>query len=173
MTLYALDGRHPSLEEPCWVAPGAQVIGDVRVGREATVWFNAVLRGDNEPITIGAGSNVQDGCVLHTDLGFALTLEEDVTVGHAAVLHGCFVGRGSLIGMGATVLNGARIGRGCLIGANALVGEGKEIPDRSMVLGVPAKVVRTLDEAASAALAQVAAGYRARLGRYREGLEAL
>ncbi|MEO0820158.1 MAG: gamma carbonic anhydrase family protein [Pseudomonadota bacterium] len=175
MSLYALDELSPVLppDGSHYIAPSAQVIGNIHIGRAVSIWFGAVLRGDNEPITLGAGSNVQDGCVFHTDPGFPLTLGENVTVGHGAILHGCSVGEGSLIGMGATVLNGARIGKGCLIGANALVTEGKEIPDGAMVLGQPGKVVKTLDPATQAALAETAAGYRARLERYRTGLRPL
>lgn len=172
MTLYALDGRAPSLPEDgaCWIAPSATLVGDVRIGREATVWFNAVLRGDNEPITLGEGSNIQDGCICHTDPGFPLEIGAEVTIGHGAILHGCSIGDGSLIGMGAVVLNGARIGRGCLIGAKALVTEGKEIPDGSMVLGQPGKVVRQLEPAVIEELRAAAQVYRDKLGLYSDGL---
>jgi len=175
MTLYALDGIRPTLPDDgdCWIAPDAAVIGNVIVGPQATIWFGSVLRGDNEAITLGPGSNVQDGCIFHTDPGFPLELGENVSVGHGAILHGCTVGAGSLIGMGATVLNGARIGRGCLIGARALVTEGKEIPDHSMVLGSPGKVVREIEPERVAELLRTAEGYRARRLRYREGLEPL
>lgn len=175
MAVYRLGELVPRLppEGRYFVAPGAQVIGNVVIGEMASVWFAAVIRGDNEPIVIGSGSNVQDGCVFHVDPGFPLTLGENVTVGHQAILHGCSVGDGSLIGMGATVLNGARIGRGCLIGAGALVTEGKEIPDGSLVMGQPGRIVRTLDEAAQAQLAGTAAGYRARFARYLDDLVAL
>jgi len=172
MTLYALDGAAPVLPASgnCYIAPGARVIGNVTLAEEVGIWFNAVLRGDNEPIVIGPGSNVQDGCVLHTDPGFPLTLGADVTVGHAAVLHGCTIGDGTLIGMGAVVLNGARIGKGCLIGANALVTEGREIPDHSMVLGQPARVIRQVDAAMAAELRRAAGIYRRRQQHYRGGL---
>ena len=175
MTLYALDGVAPALPASgdCYIAPGARLIGNVTLGEAAGIWFNAVLRGDNEPIVIGPGSNVQDGCVLHTDPGFPLTLGADVTVGHGAVLHGCTIGEGTLIGMGAVVLNGAVIGKGCLIGANALVTEGKEIPDHSMVLGQPAKVIRPVDPAMAAELRRAAEIYRKRQQHYREGLVAV
>ncbi len=134
-----------------WVADNARVVGNVILHENASVWFGAVLRGDNEPITIGENSNIQDGSVLHSDPGFALTIGRDVTVGHMAMLHGCTIGDGSLVGIGAVILNGAKIGKNCLIGAKALVGEGKEIPDNSMVLGMPGKVVRTFtDEQAQA-----------------------
>jgi carbonic anhydrase/acetyltransferase-like protein (isoleucine patch superfamily) len=172
MQILTLDGVTP--ETPAdgdfWVAPGARLIGRVRLLAGASVWFNAVLRGDNEWIEVGRGSNVQDGCVLHTDPGLPLTIGADVTVGHNAILHGCTVGDGCLIGMGAVVLNGARIGRGCLIGANALVTEGKEIPDGSLVVGQPAKVARALDEAAVAGLLGSAERYRWNARRYRAGL---
>ncbi len=174
MTLYALGDRAPSLPEgQVYIAPGARVIGDVRIGPDVSIWFNAVLRGDNEPIEIGAGANVQDGCVFHTDPGFPLTVGAGVTVGHGAILHGCTVGEGSLVGMGAVVLNGARIGRNCLVGANALVTEGKEFPDGSMVLGQPAKLVRTLDAAAQADLGRAARVYREKLGLYAGRLRPL
>jgi carbonic anhydrase/acetyltransferase-like protein (isoleucine patch superfamily) len=170
--LLALNGVAPTLPEDgdFWVAPGARLIGNVILRSGASVWFNAVARGDNEPIEIGEGSNVQDGCVLHTDPGCPLTIGPGVTVGHQAILHGCVIGANSLIGMGATVLNRARIGRNCLIGAGALVTEGKEIPDGSLVIGAPAKVVRTLDAAAIAGLAVSAERYRANMRRYRDGL---
>lgn len=175
MTLYNFEGHSPLLPASgdVYVAPGARLIGQVTLREGASVWFNAVLRGDNEPIVIGAGSNIQDGAVCHTDPGFPLDIGDEVTVGHGAILHGCTIGGGSLIGMGAVVLNGARIGRGCLIGANALVTEGKEIPDFSMVLGQPARVVRSLDAAAVANLRAAAAVYRARIARYRDGLGTL
>lgn len=172
MTLYALDGNAPTLPEDgeCYVAPGARVIGQVTLGEAVGIWFNAVLRGDNEPIVVGRGSNVQDGCVCHTDPGFPLTIGADVTVGHNAILHGCTIGDGTLIGMGAVVLNGARIGRGCLIGANALITEGKEIPDGSMAVGQPARVLREVDERIAAELARAAEVYRRRQRQYRAGL---
>lgn len=148
MAIYALGDVTPVFPETgnYWVAPDAQVMGNIVLKENASVWFGAVLRGDNDPIVIGENSNVQDGAVMHTDIGCPLTLGANVTVGHQAMLHGCTVGHNSLIGIGATVLNGAKIGRNCLIGAHALVGEGKEIPDNSMVLGMPGKVVRELGE---------------------------
>ena len=140
--LYTLDGLGLETEsEDWWVAPTAVVIGRVRLEHEAGVWWGAVLRGDNELITVGRGSNVQDNCVCHTDPGFPLIIGPNVTVGHMAVLHGCTIGEGTLVGIGAIVLNGARIGRNCLIGAKALIAEGKEIPDNSLVMGMPGKVV--------------------------------
>lgn len=170
--LHGLDGVTPELPEDgdYWVAPGAHLIGRIILHKGASVWFNSVLRGDNDPILIGEGSNVQDGCVFHTDMGFPLTLGSNCTVGHMAILHGCSVADGSLIGMGATVLNGARIGSGVLIGAGALVTEGKEIPDGSLVMGRPGKVVRMLEAFEIENLRKTAAGYRRNATRYRAGL---
>lgn len=161
MAIYALEDRIPSLPPAgrYWVAPEAQVIGDVRLGLDVGIWFGAVLRGDNDPITIGERSNIQDNAVLHSDLGSPLTIGADVTVGHNAILHGCMVGDGSLIGMGATILNGARIGRHCIVGANALVTEGKEFPDFSLIVGSPAKVQRELPPDMAGKLLESAAGY--------------
>ena len=173
MSLYALDGV--AVETPAsgrfWVAPTATLVGRVILREDASVWWGAVLRGDNEPIVVGEGSNVQDGAVLHTDMGSPLTIGRQVTVGHLAMLHGCEIGDGSLVGIGAVVLNGARIGRGCLIGAKALIGEGKAIPDGSVVLGSPGRVVRTLDEAAQAGLRAGAAHYVENWRRYAAGLQ--
>ena len=172
MPLYALDDQTPELPDAgrYWIAPDAHVIGRVRLGPDVGVWFGAVLRGDTEWIEIGERSNIQDGVVLHTDAGFPLTIGPDVTVGHRAILHGCTVGEGSLIGMGATVLNGARIGAGCLVGANALVTENKEFPDNSLVVGAPAKAVRTLDGAAAEKLRASALHYVANWRRFAAGL---
>ena len=170
--LYALDGTAPSLpaDGDFWVAPGARLIGRVTLEAGASVWFNAVLRGDREPIVVGRGSNVQDGCVCHTDLGFPLTIGPGCTIGHMAILHGCTIGAGSLVGMGATVLNGAAIGEGSLVGAGALVTEGKAIPGGVLVVGRPAKVVRDLTAEEAAGLAASAAAYRANMTRFRSGL---
>jgi len=168
--IYALDGIAPQIAPEAWVAPDANLIGRVVLEAEASVWFGCTLRGDNEEIRVGAGSNVQENCVLHTDMGYPLVIGPDCTIGHKAMLHGCVIGAGSLIGMGATVLNGAKIGKGCLIGAGALITEGKEIPDFSLVMGAPGKVVRQLDEAAQARLLKSAAGYRANAARFRAGL---
>ena len=172
MPVYALEDRVPELpgEGEYWVAPDAHVIGRVRLAAGVGIWFGAVLRGDNEPIDIGAGSNVQEGAMLHTDMGFPMTIGVDVTVGHHAILHGCTVGDGALIGMGATVLNGAQIGAGCLVGANALVTEGKVFPDGSLIVGSPAKAVRQLDAAAMAALRDGARRYVLNWQRFRQGL---
>ncbi|MCC5960583.1 MAG: gamma carbonic anhydrase family protein [Rhodobacteraceae bacterium] len=173
--LYELDGQRPDVPEDgdFWVAPGAHVIGNVVLGQGVSIWFGCTLRGDNEPIVLGAGTNVQENCILHTDMGYPLSIGAQCTIGHKAILHGCTIGDGSLIGMGATVLNGAVIGKGCLIGAGALVTEGKEIPDASLVMGAPGRVVRQLDEAARARLVQSAAGYRANMARFRAGLRAI
>ena len=171
--IYELDDRKPVLEGDNFVAPNAAVIGSVLMKKGANVWFGCTLRGDNEEIRVGQGSNVQENCVLHTDMGFPLVIGANCTIGHKAMLHGCVIGEGSLIGMGATVLNGAKIGRGCLIGAGALITEGKEIPDFSLVMGAPGKVVRELDEAARAKLLASAAAYRANAVRFAKGLVAL
>lgn len=172
MPLYALDDVSPELpaNDDFWIAPDANVIGQVRLGAEVGIWFGAVLRGDNELIDVGARTNIQEGAMLHTDRGYPMVIGEDVTVGHHAILHGCTVGAGSLIGMGATILNGAKIGRGCLVGANALVTEGREFPDNSLIVGSPAKAVRELDEVAVAKLIKSAHGYVANWRRYKKGL---
>jgi len=147
MTAYRLAGDEPRIAPDAWVAPGAHVIGQVDVGTRCGIWFGAVLRGDNEPIRLGAGTNVQEGAVLHTDPGFPLVVGEGVTVGHQTMLHGCSIGDGTLVGIQAVVMNGATIGRECLIAAGALVTEGKSFPDRSLLVGAPAKVVRALTDA--------------------------
>lgn len=144
MAIYQYGDDSPQLAPSAWVADSAQVIGRVRLGEGASVWYGAVLRGDNDWISIGARSNVQDGTVMHTDMGYPLTLGEDVTIGHQVMLHGCTIGDGSLIGIQAVVLNGAKIGRNCLVGAGAVVTEGKEFPDNSLILGSPAKAVREI-----------------------------
>ena len=159
MAIYRLGDDVPRLAPGAWEAETAQVIGRVAMGDDASVWFGAVLRGDNEWITLGARSNVQDGSVLHTDMGSPLTLGDDVTVGHQAMLHGCTVGDGSLVGIQAVVLNGARIGRHCLVGAGALVTEGKAFPDGSLIVGSPAKLLRPLTDQELARMARGAAHY--------------
>ena len=151
-----------------WVADTAAVVGKVILHEGASVWFNAVLRGDNEPITVGEGANIQDGAVLHTDPGFPLNIGAHVTVGHKVMLHGCEIGEGSLIGINAVVLNGAKIGKNCLIGANALITEGKEIPDNSMVLGSPGKIVKTLSDEQANALRNGAHHYVENARRFRQ-----
>ncbi len=168
--IYALDNREPQIHPQAWVADSAQVIGDVVLGEGASVWFGAVLRGDNERIHIGARSNVQENCVLHTDLGFPMEVGADCTIGHGVVLHGCVIGPESLIGMGATVLNGARIGRNCLVGAGALVTEGKVFPDGSLIMGTPARVVRNLGPEELSRFKLSAAHYVDNARRFRAGL---
>lgn len=170
MALYALDQKRPRIDPSAYVADQATVIGDVLLAEQASVWPQAVLRGDNEPITVGRGSNVQDGAVLHTDPGAPLSLGEGVTVGHQAMLHGCTIGDNSLIGIQAVVLNGARIGPNCLVGAGALVTEGKHFPAGSLILGAPAKVVRALSEEEIARLGANARSYVERGALFRERL---
>lgn len=171
--IYRLDGIAPRIADSAWIAPGAHVIGDVILEEDSSVWFGASLRGDNEPISLGRGSNIQENSVLHTDPGCPLTIGAACTIGHKAMLHGCTIGEGSLVGMGATILNRAVIGVGCLIGAGALITEGKEIPDGSLVMGAPGKIVRTLDAEAREALIASARGYVANAQRFRDGLEPL
>lgn len=173
MTVFSLDGITPEIAEDSWIAPDANVIGKIVIEAGASVWFGVTLRGDNEVIHVGAGSNIQESSVLHTDMGFPLIIGKGCTIGHKAMLHGCTIGDNSLIGMGATVLNGAKIGRNCLIGAGALITEGKDIPDGSLVMGAPGKVVRQLDEAAIEGLKQSAIGYQNNMRRFRAGLTAL
>ena len=160
MSLFALGEHAPVVAEDAWIAPGCFLIGRVRLGAKSSVWFGTTIRGDNELIDIGEGSNVQENTVMHTDMGYPLTIGAGCTIGHKAMLHGCSVGDNSLIGMGATVLNGAVIGRNCLIGAGALITEGKVIPDGSLVMGMPGKVVKELDEAAIQSLRQSALHYQ-------------
>jgi carbonic anhydrase/acetyltransferase-like protein (isoleucine patch superfamily) len=173
MPLYQLDEHSPQLADGAWVADSAQVMGKVVLAEDASVWFGAILRGDNETLTVGRGSNVQDGTVMHSDLGYPLTLGENVTVGHQAMLHGCTVGDGSLIGIQAVVLNGAKIGRHCLVGAGALVTEGKEFPDGSLIVGSPAKVVRQLTPEQIDGLRRSAEHYVENARRYKNGLRKL
>ncbi|WP_428670483.1 gamma carbonic anhydrase family protein [Roseibium sp.] len=173
MPVYSLEGRKPVFPDSgdYWVAPNATLIGDVLLDEETSVWFGAVLRGDNELIRIGARSNIQDGCVCHTDMGFPLTVGADCTIGHKAILHGCTIGDNSLVGMGATILNGAVIGSNCIVGANALIAEGKVIPDNSLVVGMPGKVIRTLPPGAAGDLRKSAAGYVRNWRRFKAGLQ--
>ncbi|ALN71446.1 gamma carbonic anhydrase family protein [Aureimonas sp. AU20] len=175
MPVYALDDLTPRLppENRLYLAPDAHVIGDVSLGEDVGIWFGAVLRGDRASITVGPRSNIQEGAMLHVDPGFPLTIGTGCTIGHHAVVHGCTIGDNTLIGMGATVLNGARIGANCLVGAGALVTEGKEFPDGSLIVGVPAKLVRPLDEAALAGLKRSAATYVENAERFRNGLRRL
>ncbi|CAN5346223.1 gamma carbonic anhydrase family protein [soil metagenome] len=172
MPVYALGDIAPVLpaDGRYWIAPSAQVMGRVILKADASIWWGAVVRGDNDPITIGERSNVQDGSVLHTDMGSPLTLGDDVTVGHLVMLHGCTIGDGSLIGIGSIILNGARIGKNCLVGANTLITEGKEFPDNSMIVGSPGKVVRELSPEHAAALAHGSAHYVENWRRYRSEL---
>ena len=169
MAVYALDGVAPAVADSAWIADSAQVMGRVELGEDVSIWFGAVLRGDTETLRLGRGTNIQDGSVLHTDVGKPLVLGENVTVGHRVVLHGCTVGDGSLIGIGAIVLNGAKIGKACLVGAGALVTEGKEFPDGSMILGSPAKVVRQLSPAQIEGLLASARHYVDNAARYKNG----
>jgi carbonic anhydrase/acetyltransferase-like protein (isoleucine patch superfamily) len=175
MTLYALGDKRPHLPEDgdCFVAPGAHVIGDCRLGAGSSIWFGCTLRGDNERIVLGAGSNIQENSVLHTDPGFPLEIGEGCTIGHKAMLHGCTIGDGALIGMGAIVLNGAVIGAGALVGAGALIPEGKEIPPGVMVLGAPGKVVRALTDAHRQMMQAGARHYVERSRAYKTDLIAL
>lgn len=173
MALYELDGT--AVRTPAsgnyWVAPNAVVLGNVDIEEDASVWFGAVVRGDNDHIRIGARSNVQDGCVLHVDPGFPMSIEADCTIGHMVMLHGCTIGRRSLIGIGSIILNGARIGEECLIGANTLIAEGKEIPPRSMVLGSPGRIVRKLSDEEVARFTEIPGRYVANWRRFAAGLK--
>lgn len=171
MAIYKLGDDTPTIAATAWAAPGAHLMGKVELADGASVWFGAVLRGDNEPLVVGPGSNIQENSVLHADHGFPLTIGVDVTVGHQAMLHGCTIGDGSLIGIQAIILNGAKIGRECLIGAGALIPEGREIPDRSLVLGSPGKVVRQLTDDDVARIRASAESYRQRAAQFREQLQ--
>lgn len=173
MPIYALDGQTPDLPEPneFWVAPDANIIGRIKLARDVGIWFGCTLRGDNEWISIGAGTNVQEGTVMHTDMGYPLTIGQNCTIGHRAMLHGCTIGNNTLIGMGATILNNAKIGNNCLVGANALITEGKEFPDGALIVGSPAKVVRMLDEQAFARIALSAESYARNWKRFAAGLK--
>ena len=170
---YDLENKKPKNIGENWVAPNAVIIGDVTLDKNTSVWFNATLRGDIENIHIGEGSNVQDGCVLHTDPGCPLKVGKNVTIGHLVMLHGCTIGDNTLIGMGATILNGAQIGKNCLVGAGALITEGKSIPDGSMVLGMPGKVVKELDEDAINGLLKSAENYQANAVRFMKSLNVI
>ena len=170
---YALGATRVTTEDDAfWIAPTAVVIGNVKLAHNASVWWQAVLRGDNEPITVGPNSNVQDGCVLHADPGFPLTIGKDVTVGHLAMLHGCTIGDNTLVGIGAVILNGALIGRNCLIGAKTLIPEDKEIPDNSLVMGAPGKVVRELEDRHITRIREAALHYVHNWQRYARDLRA-
>ena len=171
MAIYQLEQSVPRIASTAWIADSARVIGNVELGEESSVWFGCVLRGDNEVMRIGARCDIQDGAILHSDPGFALTLGEGVSIAHQVMLHGCSVGEGTLIGIQAVVLNGARIGKNCLVGAGALVTEGKEFPDGSMILGSPAKVVRALSSEQIEGLKRIADHYVANARRFRAGLK--
>ncbi|NML43219.1 gamma carbonic anhydrase family protein [Ramlibacter sp. G-1-2-2] len=173
MTQYSISGKKPQVAATAFVPREATLVGEVIVGERASFWFGAVARGDNEPIKVGDGSNVQEGAVLHADPGYPLTLGENVTVGHQAMLHGCTIGNGSLVGIQAVILNGAVIGAESLVGAGALVTERKEFPPRSMILGSPAKVVRQLSDEEVAGLKRVAENYAKRSATFKEELKAL
>ena len=173
MALYELDGIQPQLDATAWVADSAQVIGRVKLAKDASVWFGTIIRGDSDQISIGEGSNIQDGSVLHTDAGIALTVGCNVTVGHQVMLHGCTIGDETLIGIGAVVLNGAKIGKNCLVGAGSLVTEGKEFPDGSMILGSPAKVVKQLSPEQIEGLRASARHYVENAQRFKRGLRKL
>lgn len=174
MPIYAIDGIEPEFPDDFhWVAPSATIIGRVKIATGVGIWFGSVLRGDNEPIEIGANTNIQENCVFHTDPGFPVTIGEGCTIGHKAMIHGCRIGDNTLVGMGATVLNGAVIGANCLIGAGALVPEGKSIPDNSLVVGMPGKVIRELDENAVEGLKRSSEIYVANARRFAEGLKEL
>ncbi|MEP5729694.1 MAG: gamma carbonic anhydrase family protein [Sulfitobacter sp.] len=170
MTIYALAERKPEIDASAWVAPDANVIGNVVLEARSSVWFCSTLRGDNEIIHVGKGSNVQENCVFHTDMGFPLIIGDNCTIGHKVMLHGCTIGENSLIGMGATILNGAKIGKNCLIGAGALITENKVIPDGSLVMGVPGKVVRELDTQAINMLTASALHYAENAARFARDL---
>lgn len=173
MAIYSLDGNTPEFPSSgsYWIAASADVLGKVRLGEDASVWFAAVLRGDNELLDIGPGTNIQDGCVLHTDMGFPLTIGKNCTIGHQAMLHGCEVADNSLIGIGATILNGAKIGKNCIIGAHAFIGEGKVIPDNSLVMGMPGRVVRGVSAEQAEELTASARHYVENWKRYAAGLK--
>ena len=171
MSLYQLDDLSPRLADTAWVADSAQVMGNVDLAADTSVWFGAVLRGDTEVIRVGRGSNIQDNSVVHADIGFPVMIGENVTIGHQVMLHGCSIGNGSLIGIQAVVLNGAKIGKHCLVGAGALVTEGQEFPDGSMIFGSPAKLVRQLTPEQMAGLDRSAEHYVENARRYRNGLK--
>jgi carbonic anhydrase/acetyltransferase-like protein (isoleucine patch superfamily) len=171
MAIYQLGEDAPQIDPSAWVADSANLIGKVTLGANATVWYGVTIRGDNERITIGPDSNVQEGTVMHTDMGYPMTLGTGVSIGHMAMLHGCTVGDGALIGIQAVIMNGAKIGKGCLVGAGALVTEGKEFPDNTLILGSPAKAVRTLAEGDIARLREIADGYVARGKLYQAELK--
>lgn len=170
MTIYALGQKTPTIAQSAWIAPDANVIGACDIQDTASIWFGATLRGDNELITIGKNSNIQENCVLHTDVGYPMTIGQGCTIGHKVMLHGCVIGDNTLIGMGAIILNGAQIGKNCLIGAGALITENKVIPDGSLVMGAPGKIIRTLDDSAIQSLRASAAHYAQNAARFKADL---
>lgn len=169
--IFSFEGHAPNIDPEAWVAHDANIIGKITLKAGSSVWFCSTLRGDNEPIVVGEGTNVQENCVIHTDMGFPVTIGAGCTIGHKAMIHGCTIGENTLVGMGATILNGAVIGNNCLIGAGALIPEGKVIPDGSLVMGVPGKVVRELDEDRIESLRASARGYQRNARRFRAGLK--
>ncbi len=173
MSVFSLGEKRPQIDASAWIAPNATVIGDIRLAANVSIWWNAVLRGDNDPVSIGENSNIQDGSVLHTDEGVPMNIGANVTVGHLVMLHGCTVGDGSLIGIGSIVLNRAVIGRGSIVGANTLIPEGKVYPDRVLIVGSPGKVVRELSDEEVARLQGSAAHYVENARRYQRQLQAL
>ena len=172
MSLYALSGISPAFEDASsvWIAPNASVIGNVKIGRDVSIWFGAVVRGDNVAIEIGNGTNIQDNAILHSDQSSPLKIGQNCTIGHGAVVHGCTIGEGSLIGIGAIVLDGATIGKGCIVGAGAIVTEGKTFPDGALILGAPAKVVRNLDNDVMAQIENAACLYQKNAARFKKDL---
>jgi carbonic anhydrase/acetyltransferase-like protein (isoleucine patch superfamily) len=173
MAIYQLDGQRPDLpaDDRYWIAESAAVIGTVRLKRDASVWYGASLRGDNEWVEVGERSNIQENCILHTDIGFPLTIGAGCTIGHSVILHGCTIADDSLIGMGAIVLNGVKIGRHCLVGAGAVVTEGKEFADNSLIIGAPARAMRQVDDKILQLIAESADFYVNNWQRYRKGLK--
>ena len=170
MSIYQLGEMRPDIHETAWIADDANIIGNVELKEDSSIWFCATIRGDNEIVVVGKGTNIQENTVMHTDIGFPLTIGENCTIGHKVMLHGCEIGNNSLIGMGTVILNGAKIGDNCLIGAGALITENKVIPDGSLVMGAPGKIVRQLDDAAIARLIQSALHYRENAARFRKKL---
>ena len=169
--IYSLgDMRLTTVSDDYYITPNATLIGAINLGSNSSIWWNAVIRADNEPITLGDNTNIQDSCVLHTDPGFPIKIGANVSIGHKCMLHGCTIGEGSLVGIGTIILNGAQIGRNCLIGANSLITEGKEIPDNSLVMGSPGKVIRNVDDKAIAMMARNIKSYVNRAERYKAEL---
>ena len=170
MAVFKFNADTPKIDSSAWIAPDANIIGNVEVGKKASVWFGATLRGDNENILVGDGSNVQENCILHTDHGFPLEIGENCTIGHSVILHGCTIAANTLIGMGSTILNGAQIGKGCLIGAGSLITENKIIPDGSLVMGSPGKIIRQLDNEAKLDIIGSAIHYQERADEFNKNL---